>query len=96
MSGKAHRARRDTSEGEVIAALEACGWQVKKLAQKGIPDLMVCKAGTVKLVEVKTGNGKHRETQDWDVQGWPVVTLRTTEQVFAWAIGETVRMKKGG
>lgn len=45
MSSKAHRARRDTSEPSIIEALEKCGWIVRKRAQKGVPDLVIFKAG---------------------------------------------------
>jgi hypothetical protein len=67
---------------------------VKKLAQRGIPDLAVCKDGVIKFVEVKTGSAKHRDTQDWQAQGWPVATLRTAEDVFSWHYGRTVRIAK--
>lgn len=98
MSGHAHHARRDASEVEVIDALEVCGYAIWKLAQRRRPDLLVLsQARTLLLVEVKTGKAKHRDTQDWAAQGWPVVTLRTAEQVFAWhygrARGETGEVK---
>jgi Holliday junction resolvase len=96
VSNRAHKARRDASEPEVITALVACGWQVEKLAQKGIPDLLAYKGETVKLVEVKTGAGKLRKTQNFTERGLPVVVLRTAEDVFSWHLGQKVRIAKGG
>ena len=96
MSHRAHKARRDLSEPEVIAALAACGWRVEKLAQKGIPDLLAFKGDVVKLVEVKTGASKLRKTQNFTERGLPVVVLRCAEDVFSWHMGQQVRVAKGG
>jgi hypothetical protein len=101
MSNRAHRARRDTSEAEVIHALEALGWKVKKLAQKGVPDLLVWgrpgSRDTVRrivLVECKTGKGKLRETQQWDDLGLDVEIFRCAEDVFSWHMGRKVTIAK--
>lgn len=85
---KAHRARRDASEPEVIDALERCGELVFKLAQKGLPDLLTVNVHTkrISLVEVKTKKGKLRETQSgWEEDGLPVSILRSAEEVWQWA-----------
>lgn len=95
---RAHRARRDTSEPEVIEALEVCGWGVLKLAQRGVPDLAVWRKHQryaengkivgviVRFVECKTKRGKLREgTQTkWEDDGLPVSILRSAEDVLAW------------
>lgn len=82
---RAHRARRDRAEPEVIETLEACGWKVTKLAQKGIPDLLASKGGEIRLIEVKTGSAKLRDTQLWwDEMDMPVYVLRSRDQVLAW------------
>jgi len=102
MSNRAHRARRDTSEPQVIAALEACGWRVKKLAQKGVPDLLIWQPTTemgkrrMELVECKTGKAALRETQQWHKEGLDVRLFRCAEQVFEWHMGEKVKIAKGG
>jgi hypothetical protein len=77
----------------VIEALEKLGYKVWKLAQLGRPDLLtLSQSQQLALVEVKTKKAKHRETQDWETQGWPVVTLRTAEQVFSWHYGTPTRI----
>lgn len=80
MSGKAHRSRRDSNEPQVIAALEACGWTVQKIGQRGVPDLIVRRAGVTHLIEVKTPKGKLRETQQWE----DVPVLRSQQDVLEW------------
>jgi len=98
VSNRAHRARRDTSEPEVTRALDVCGYRCKKLAQKGIPDLLVWhpRSRRVWLAECKTGNGKLRETQDWAALGLHVEIFRCAEDVFSWHMGKKVRVAKGG
>lgn len=77
---KAHRARRDANEPQVIEALEACGWTVYTIAQRGRPDLL-CKRGRVwQPIEVKTPKGKLRETQQWE----DVPVLRSADDVLEW------------
>lgn len=101
MSNRAHRARRDTSEAEIVHALEACGYKAVKLAQKGVPDLLVWRlpvegrlAGLPYLIECKTGKGRLRETQDWEGQGLHVTVMRCAEDVFSWHMGQKVRVAK--
>jgi hypothetical protein len=98
---KAHRARRDTSEAEIVRALETCGYKTIKLAQKGVPDLLVWRlpterllAGVPHLIECKTGKGQLRETQDWEGQGLHVTIMRRAEDVFSWHMGQNVRIAK--
>lgn len=94
MSGKAHRARRDASEAEIIEILERRGFKVKPLAAKGLPDLLVWRpdelgqwysmAGKPYLVECKTGKKGLRETQDWAALGLHVDVLRSAEEAMRW------------
>jgi hypothetical protein len=83
---KAHRARRDTSELEIIQVLEKRGAYVRKLAQKGVPDLLVWwpESSRIHLIECKTGKGKLRETQQWDKVGLMVTILRSAEEAMRW------------
>lgn len=83
---KAHRARRDTSEAEIIDVLEKRGCYVRKLAQRGLPDLLVWwhDSPRVYLIECKTGKGKLRETQQWDKVGLNVTVLRSAEEAAMW------------
>jgi hypothetical protein len=90
MSNKAHRARRDASEPDVIEALEACGWSVRKIAQRGLPDLVIWKhqeqaMTAMWFIECKTGKGKLRATQDWASQGLTVPILRSADEALAWS-----------
>lgn len=50
-------AKVDDNHGLVVRALRAAGWQVESLAPlgRGIPDLLVAKAGLNMLLEVKDG-----------------------------------------
>lgn len=85
---RAHRARRDASEPDIIATLEAAGCQVRKLAQRGVPDLLIWRTGRacVWLAECKTGGGKLRKgTQTgWSDLGLPVVVFRGHKDVLSW------------
>lgn len=78
---KAHRARRDANEPQVIQALERCGWTVQKLCQRNVPDLVVRRGGVTHLIEVKTRTGQLRETQQW---GEDVPVLRSVDDVLTW------------
>lgn len=87
---KAHRARRDTSEREIIDVLEARGFMVRKMAQRGLPDLVVwwiAASGAPSpphFIECKTKKAKLRETQHWDTVGLKVDVLRTAEEAMQW------------
>lgn len=59
MSINRHDAKRDTTEPEIIAALEQAGCQWKRLSDKAIPDLLVCAPnGETILIECKSKGGK--------------------------------------
>ena len=83
---KVSRARRDRVEGEIIDVLRKRGAYVKKLAQKGVPDLLVWwhDSTHVWLIECKTDKGKLRETQDWAKVGLNVTILRSAEEAMQW------------
>jgi hypothetical protein len=83
---KAHRARRDQTEAEIIEVLERRGFRVRKLAAKGLPDLLVWWPDSPKLfaIECKTATGKLRETQQWDKVGLMVTVLRSAEEAAVW------------
>jgi hypothetical protein len=51
-------AKRDANEGDIVKALEAAGWLVMKISDKGAPDLLCARKGVLKLVEVKGPKGK--------------------------------------
>jgi len=46
-------AKRDANERGIIDALERAGCQVWQLSQRGLPDLLVVRAGVIYLLEVK-------------------------------------------
>jgi hypothetical protein len=85
MGAKAHRARRDSNEPEVLQALREHGWICWKIGQRGIPDLLCylpLERGGVKwqAFEVKTKTGKLRDTQQWG----HVPVLRSAQDVLEW------------
>ena len=50
-------AKRDDNEPEIIEALEKAGCSVSQIdSEKGVPDLVVGRAGKNYLLEVKDGN----------------------------------------
>lgn len=75
----------DTNHSEIVAALRACGWLVLSLASMGhgIPDLLIYRAGKYLLAEVKHGKGKLTSDQVDFHAVWPVVILRTVDDVLA-------------
>jgi len=93
---KAHRARRDSSEREITDVLTARGYSWRKIAQRGLPDLLVWKhyydepttttlpSTGIWLIEAKTGKGKLRATQDWAKVGLNVTVLRSAEEAIRW------------
>ncbi len=78
-------AKVDSNHGEIVRALEQCGWLVCSLAPlgKGVPDLLIYKAGKFVLVEVKSPKGAFNKLQGlFQAQGWPVVLIRTIDDVL--------------
>jgi len=77
-----HNARRDRNEPEIVEALEAMGFHVDRISGKGLPDLLVAKAGRMWLVEVKTPKGTFKPAQNkWRIKwtGPAPITLRSVE-----------------
>jgi Holliday junction resolvase len=56
-------AKRDSTEPEIIKALEAHGCGVTQLSQEGVPDLICSYNGRWFLVECKSEKGKLTEDQ---------------------------------
>lgn len=85
------RRRTDRNHGDVVDALERCGWRVFDLSAVGggCADLLVFRAGELKLVEVKTpealkgrsGNPETRKKQERFRAHFPVVVVSDVEQV---------------
>ena len=84
-------ARRDTSEPEIVQALEAAGARVWRLSQP--LDLLVGFHGRFLLLECKTGKRKRKDQPVQDAtlaechhKGLPVYVVRTPEDALQ-AIG---------
>lgn len=64
--------RVDDVQPEIVRALRKAGASVVSLADmgKGVPDLLVGYRGATYLMEVKTGNGKLRASQEKFIAEW--------------------------
>lgn len=80
MSIRRHNAKRDANEGQIIAALEALGCQVKRIDTP--VDLLVLHRGVVHLVEVKARKGRLTGDQSAFAESWPVTVLRSVEDAI--------------
>lgn len=77
--------RRDANEIPIVRALEAQGFVVDRISGKGLPDLLVSKAGRQWLCEVKMPKGKFKPSQvEWRqrFRGPEPVTLRSIEDAL--------------
>lgn len=74
--------RTDSTHREVVDTLRRCGWTVADTSRlSGFVDAVAWKGDTVRLVEIKTGKGKHTASQRKLLeQGCPIVTLTSAEQ----------------
>jgi hypothetical protein len=84
MSLRRYAARRDTAEGPIVEALEACGFSVEPISKKDVPDLLIGRAGVTRVVEVKTDKeplspGQVKWWASWNGNG--AIVLRTVEDV---------------
>lgn len=85
------RARVDINQREIVAALRRAGASVQVLSQvgQGVPDLLVSRAGTNYLLEVKAGP---RDALTPDEAAWhdawrgQVCVVRSAEEALA-AVG---------
>ena len=81
MSIRRHNAKRDSNEGEIVAALEGLGCLVKRI---DVPvDLLVKIRGTVHLCEVKTRRGTLTKDQSEFSAHWPIYILRSVDDAVA-------------
>src|SRR5262245_58992500 len=92
------RARIDPGQGAIVKALRAAGFSVQSLASigKGVPDLLVARAGQLWLLEVKapegprggqSASGQRLNTlQEMWRSGWrsPVGVVRTVDEALAY------------
>lgn len=83
--GVTYARRVDVNHGEIAETFRACGFQVLDLSRlgKGIPDLLVKHGGFWALVEVKDVKGKLRASQEAFRATWPVLVIRTVDEVLA-------------
>lgn len=82
-----YAARRDTTEPEIILALEQMGFHVEQVSAPGIPDLILSRGGQFYLAEVKTGKGRLTKAQSvfHAAHRAQIPILRTVEQAIEWA-----------
>lgn len=77
-------AKIDANHTDVVQAFQRGGFLVLSLAAcgRGVPDLLVYKAGTMRLVEVKAGTGKlTRDQEAFRRKGWAFDVVRGVEDV---------------
>ena len=84
-----YAAKRDTTEPEIIMALEQMGFHVEQISAPGLPDLLLSRAGQWLVAEVKTGKGRLTKAQHvfHGAARAPIPILRTVEQAVEWARG---------
>ena len=82
-------ARTDENQDRIVSTLRETGARVLSLAAvgKGCPDLLVCRSGTLYLLEVKDGAkspSRRRLTKDQVMfhQLWPVTVVTTIEEAL--------------
>ena len=83
-----HAAKRDKNEAEIVSALERTGWIVRRLSDKGIPDLLCIRGKQVMLLEVKMPGAKLNDEQSGFfklVQGAPVWVAYSIKEALGFA-----------
>ncbi len=90
MSLLRHATKRDTSEREIIDALEGVGMTVFQLDRP--LDLLAGYRGKNYLIEAKTGKAKPNTFQATFLETWrgQAVVLRNRDEAIAWA-GEVAK-----
>lgn len=85
------KAKRDTAEPAIVAALLKAGASVVKLSDTGVPDLMVSYIGrfgvrVTLLMEVKTGNAKLTDAEQKFFDTWQgeCHIVRTPQDALSW------------
>lgn len=88
-----YNARRDSTEKEIVAGLELCGWDVVRLSSEELPDLLLHQrfTGRLELLEVESGHYKRRRTQSQKkmLANWGVPIVKTLDEAFR-ALGAKV------
>lgn len=84
-----YAAKRDTTEPEIIMALEQMGFHVEQISAPGLPDLLISRGGQWYVAECKTGKRRLTKAQHvfHGAARAPIPILRTVEQAVAWARG---------
>jgi hypothetical protein len=79
-------ARIDGNHVQIVQALRSAGCSVQTLAAlgKGVPDILVARAGKHYLIEIKSGTGKLTHDQFIWQRNWngPVHTVRTIDEAL--------------
>lgn len=80
-----YAAKKDSNQGELVAAFRALGCSVQVISGEAVPDLLVGVGGRNYLVEVKTETGKLRPKQEAWHRLWrgQVCVARNTNDVQA-------------
>ena len=80
-------ARRDTTEPEIVAALEGMGYVVDRVSAPGFPDLVLSRGNRFWLAECKTGKGRLTKAQNYfhDRHKAVVPIFRSIDDVIAWS-----------
>ena len=78
--------RRDTNQQEIVTGLREAGYVVVDLSRvgDGCPDILVSKDGYTHLIEIKSKNGKLRESQKYFMQQWrgSLLVVKTLQQAL--------------
>ena len=77
--------RTDANSRELLAALRRMGWVcIPTHELRNFVDIMACRAGQVRLIELKTDRGKLTASQERLIdEGWPIHLVRTVEDCEA-------------
>lgn len=79
-----YAARRDKTEGEIVAALERIGAHVIRLSAPSVPDLAVYFRSQWYMLDAKSKRGKLTDLQNWNETISPdaVQIVRSVEQAL--------------
>jgi Holliday junction resolvase len=87
MSLNRYACRRDTTEPEIVTALERLGFVVDRVSAAGFPDLVLSRNGNFWLAECKTGKGRLTKSQTYfhGRHKAKVPVFRRVEDVLEWS-----------